>query len=383
MGNRWIIYCALLWPVSLCGQDWLRNGDLEDENTCVEFQATCAPEFWYHLPMGVEAKMANPPAPHSGKRMEQLCWEHIAHPINYRTYVVTPIVCPLVAGEKYTLSLFLYTDCTTPFELGVRAMRSWPGIYYDSLLTEEPTLAMTVENQFSIEKSGWRALRASFVAKGGEGFLVLGNFRPTPQTRSPKDRSRQKEIAYLLDDIRLTASDPPECPERERRRAYFYHLDIRHTNPDSTLLARMVEETAPPPPLVEEIAEVTRVVMADTPAQHPPEFVISDIGFESGSYQLNALAEPYMQACAAQIREQQPVRVVITGYTDDKGSEAFNRDLSEKRAEAVRQWLTGRFALDPALFVVQGMGENAPIAPNDTEEGRRANRRVEIKFLYR
>lgn len=366
----------------MAGQDWLRNGDLEDNNTCVEFQATCAPEYWFHLPMGVVAQSMNPAPPHSGKIAERLCWENFLHPIGYRTYVVTPTACPLVAGEKYTLSLYVYSDSKTPVELGVRAMRNWPSVYYDSLLTDRPTLLLTPKTQLSVDKKGWREMRASFVAKGGENFLVLGNFSPSPGQRSSKDHNLLSYLIYQLDDISLTAPDPPECPEREARREYFYHMDIRHTDLDSAMIAHLLEGVNAPPPLPDTIVEETVVAAADTMPQRLPEFVISDIGFESGSYRLNDTAEPFMEACAAQIRDRQPVQVVITGYTDDEGSDEFNRELSEKRAAAVCQWLTGRFALDPALFVVQGMGESAPVASNDTEEGRRANRRVEIKFLY-
>lgn len=384
MKIRWMIYCLLSWSVSLTGQDWLRNGDLEDNNVCTEYQATCAPEFWYHLPMGVEAGVWKPPPPHSGENVEQVCWENFINPLGSRIYVVTPTMCPLIAGETYTLSLYLYNNCETPFSLGVRAMRSWPSIYYDSLLTDQPDILMTKADQLSIDKNGWRELRASFVAKGGEEFLVFGNFKLLPQKRAPKDRNPRHNISYLLDDIRLTAPDPPECPELELRRAYFYNFDIRHTDLDSSMLAAMKEGTTlrpspPPPPVIEPVEEIVE----DPSPASLPEFVISDIGFESGSYQLTEAAEPFMQACAAQIREQHPIGVRITGYTDDRGSEEFNRELSEKRAAAVRQWLTGHYALDAALFEVLGMGESAPVAPNDTEEGRRANRRVEIKFLYR
>ncbi len=69
--------------------------------------------------------------------------------------------------------------------------------------------------------------------------------------------------------------------------------------------------------------------------------------------------------------------ITITGHTDSTGSEAYNQKLSERRAQAVADYLKSR-GVNPALLNVVGMGELAPIADNSTKEGRQMNRRVEI-----
>lgn len=71
-----------------------------------------------------------------------------------------------------------------------------------------------------------------------------------------------------------------------------------------------------------------------------------------------------------------PVRLV--GHTDADGSDAHNLDLSRRRAGAVRDWLVAREALDPARFAIEGLGESAPRAPNDTPANKQLNRRVEV-----
>ena len=71
----------------------------------------------------------------------------------------------------------------------------------------------------------------------------------------------------------------------------------------------------------------------------------------------------------------------ISGYTDDVGSDAFNLELSAKRALSVKNWFVEKHGLATTLFVVQGLGESDPIATNETEAGRQANRRVEINFV--
>lgn len=72
--------------------------------------------------------------------------------------------------------------------------------------------------------------------------------------------------------------------------------------------------------------------------------------------------------------------VAIEGHTDSVGADAYNMELSRRRAEAVRDFLVANFAqLAGTRFTVQGFGETRPVASNDTEEGRAANRRVEIR----
>jgi outer membrane protein OmpA-like peptidoglycan-associated protein len=73
--------------------------------------------------------------------------------------------------------------------------------------------------------------------------------------------------------------------------------------------------------------------------------------------------------------------IAIKGHTDSKGSDAYNKRLSERRAEAVKEYLIKEAGVDPARITARGLGESKPVASNDTEEGRAKNRRVEILIL--
>lgn len=70
----------------------------------------------------------------------------------------------------------------------------------------------------------------------------------------------------------------------------------------------------------------------------------------------------------------------VYGHTDSTGSDTYNQALSERRARAVADYLTSR-GVGYARIRSQGFGESQPIASNDTEQGRSANRRVEIKIV--
>ena len=70
--------------------------------------------------------------------------------------------------------------------------------------------------------------------------------------------------------------------------------------------------------------------------------------------------------------------ILVEGYTDSVGEDAYNQKLSERRAEAVRQYLIDHFDIDPKRLVARGGGESNPVADNGTDTGRAENRRVEI-----
>ena len=70
--------------------------------------------------------------------------------------------------------------------------------------------------------------------------------------------------------------------------------------------------------------------------------------------------------------------IKLTGHTDSMGPEAYNQELSEKRANAVKSYLSGQ-GVDSSKMSTKGMGESAPTASNDTREGRAMNRRVDVE----
>lgn len=104
--------------------------------------------------------------------------------------------------------------------------------------------------------------------------------------------------------------------------------------------------------------------------------------FAYDSDQLRPGAIDRLRPLADYLRYERGVRVAIDGHTDSRGSDAYNQDLSERRAESVREALEDLGA-ERARFQVIGHGESDPVASNATQEGMRRNRRVEITLLGR
>ncbi len=103
---------------------------------------------------------------------------------------------------------------------------------------------------------------------------------------------------------------------------------------------------------------------------------LKDVRFASGSSTLEAVFQPELEQLAALMLANE-VKVQIVGHTDNRGAAAANLTLSMERAEAVRNYLLGR-GVAADRMAVEGKGDTAPIASNDTEAGRALNRRTEI-----
>ncbi len=88
-----------------------------------------------------------------------------------------------------------------------------------------------------------------------------------------------------------------------------------------------------------------------------------------------------LKEIAAVLTENPGVRVKIIGHTDSDGKDADNLTLSQKRAAAVKNVLTGEFNIDAVRMETDGKGETQPADKNDTAEGKANNRRVEFLKL--
>jgi hypothetical protein len=104
---------------------------------------------------------------------------------------------------------------------------------------------------------------------------------------------------------------------------------------------------------------------------------LSGVLFESGGDSLSKLAEHRLDTVAHALAAYPDRPILVEGYTDSQGNDDKNQRLSQRRADAVREYLQQR-GVDPERLRAVGKGEANPVASNDTAEGRATNRRVEI-----
>ena len=103
--------------------------------------------------------------------------------------------------------------------------------------------------------------------------------------------------------------------------------------------------------------------------------------FDFNKFILKPEAKETLSVVGDFIREHPAKRIIVTGYTDNIGSDAYNLKLSLQRAQSVADDLIYCEKIDPGLFKIVGRGKADPIAPNTTDEGRAKNRRVEIRLI--
>lgn len=105
-------------------------------------------------------------------------------------------------------------------------------------------------------------------------------------------------------------------------------------------------------------------------------------GFAVGTDELPSSATPQLQKLYDNLRQRNFAGVVVSvaGHTDSKGEHLNNQELSDRRAGAVLRWLVIK-GVPPNMINVKGYGDSQPVGSNDTEEGRRRNRRVDISVV--
>jgi len=108
--------------------------------------------------------------------------------------------------------------------------------------------------------------------------------------------------------------------------------------------------------------------------------VLKGVNFETGSSRLTANAKVILNQVADSLAAAPHLRVEIGGHTDAQGSDAFNLKLSDRRAQAAKDYLVAR-GIDAARLTSKGYGESQPVDTNETTDGRELNRRVEMKVL--
>ena len=141
------------------------------------------------------------------------------------------------------------------------------------------------------------------------------------------------------------------------------------------------KKSEPPPAPAPKPAAAPAPAPAPAPVMAPasqPKYVIEGVRFEFDSAALKPEAKTTLDAVATQLRSQPDVMYKISVYTDTSGPEAHNMQLSERRAQSVRDYLVDK-GVAASQLTAMGFGESNPLVSNDTLEGRMKNRRVEIE----
>ena len=116
------------------------------------------------------------------------------------------------------------------------------------------------------------------------------------------------------------------------------------------------------------------------PVQQNATVVLNNIFFDVNQYELRPESISELEEVVKFMIVNEKLRVEISGHTDNTGTESFNQQLSERRAQAVANYLVNNKIL-ASRIQIQGYGSKKPLKPNDSDENRQLNRRIEFKIL--
>jgi len=258
--------------------------------------------------------------------------------------VYTEFKEPLIKGTKYHLCFdvkaFDQSDCLTDLFIGLKDCLT---CNIDSFLYQVKLIIPdSVANESLFQK--WKTLETDFVAKGNERVLVMfagtseDYFRmvhSNPDKFMIKYFSGRPGLKYFIDNVSLTAIG------NENKNSFLEHLD--------TL----------------KVGE---------------SVVLQNIYFDFDKYVLLKESFPVLDKIIKYLNKNMNVRLLISGHTDNIGTEEYNEELSNKRAISVVDYLVTK-GIGKGRLQSVGFGSRFPVDKNESEEGRQKNRRIEMKII--
>lgn len=276
-----------------------------------------------------------------------------------------PVLCPMIAGHSYTLSMYVKPAQFVLDELGAYFSDSFIVTYSDSRLIVPYQVKFSNQRSFIGRKNKWQKIEATYIATGTEKFIVIGNFR-VDSLLHWKRLSRKSEICqYALDSVVLFGEEDIASCGIEETEALYYSETRRHNykkpcKGSINTFEYLLQPESRPDTFFTRKPVILKNVFFD--------FDRSDL-LPASFAELNILAE-YLAA-------HPEYSIAITGHTDSKGSDGYNQKLSAERALAVGNYLVSH-GIDRKRISTNGKGSIEPIADNSTDSGRDQNRRVEF-----
>ena len=170
------------------------------------------------------------------------------------------------------------------------------------------------------------------------------------------------------------AVDSNGCPLDSDKDGVYDYLDKCPGTPAGV----KVDKDGCPPPVVQEV----KPQAAAKPAIIEKGRQTLNVEFDTNKATIKKDFYKDIDELVDVMKQHQDLNIVIEGHTDDVGSAAYNKKLSQSRADAVKAYMVEKSGIDAKRLTAKGFGEDDPVAPNKTKEGRQKNRRVEAAVDY-
>jgi len=383
-----LVYWALLaFSMPLFAQNLIPNGSFEEYGKCPKelgavrigslkhWQANppdCTPDFFHECSQefGQENPCGNLKA-QEGKGYLCLIVRVGASPeqntdeLFYREHIQTKLLSPLKARNRYIFKMYVSLS-----EFSYYAMSKIGVLFSQSpvLVGDKNHFSPQIESPFIDKQKEWILISDTIIAEGGEQYITIGDFSP-----------------FSKKDIRKIAENKNFEKYFSCFRAYYFFDNLNLTWLDA--LPEPILGEAPQIPFSEEKPTFTGWEKAWQ--LEPTEFgylkpnepiILKNVLFEFGKARLLDKSKSELDKLFRLLNEYKELKIIISGHTDEIGSTEKNIKLSEERAKAVHKYLTDKGILAERLFFA-GYGAMKALESNQSEAGRKKNRRVEFLIL--
>jgi len=285
----------------------------------------------------------------------------------YREYLQTSLSSPLQANKEYILTMFVSLSDYSPLavdKIGVCFLNKNVKFEHSDEITELRPTYIPIEDEVGMDVEEWHEINLHYKAKGGENTLIIGSFAikrlwktgntVPPEISSPIYKRVQRDAYYYFDDISMHEFIPEKIDTAQA--------------PENPYFANMKADSVE-----------SEVVLPDTisPISSNEVLIFNKLLFQSGEALLSPVSYPELNIVAAYLKADKKLKIEIYGHTDNVGDENKNKELSYNRAKAVANYLVAKGVVS-ANIIYDGFGSLKPIDTNDTDEGKKHNRRVEF-----
>ncbi len=374
-----VSFLLIFFPILLLAQtpyNLLINPSFEDENVCPEYHARCAPEGWWEANLKESDYFTQQKVSKTGNRSAAFTVMHYQY-AHTKTYLYTRFLCPLEKDKTYRFTFWLKAPTFEMRNIGLFMSEKDILGHFNPDFMLKPTILCTQKDALTKFKANeWISFSKTFIAKGNEKYLVIGNFEQDDPKKHGRHSHKVDRLLYHLDDIVLECVDTNKnilCENSKHFSDSLYHLDFRHLLPKSQI----------PPDETPRITLGTPAKRVNPTFTKPKidTFVIPNIVFAHNSDVITPAFSQILDSLIQKMDFEKVRKMEIIGHTDNRGGAVYNEKLSLRRAHSIANYLISK-QMRPDKITCIGRGETMPIADNRTEIGKQINRRVEIILFF-
>jgi outer membrane protein OmpA-like peptidoglycan-associated protein len=256
---------------------------------------------------------------------------------DHRSYLQGELTEPLTVGQKYYVGFSTHYHCLATNNIALAFALA------ETVKDTSPRLRLTpvaIQNRvWDYDKNNiWSFVLDSFVADQAYKNLYIGNFFRNDSTTIGGSLTFGHYVAYVDDVFVLKAKNPLMQPKK----------------------------IAPKPIVAKPVLSLPKVL-------NRVQFRVNSTDFDPESY-------PQLDSAALTLVRFSKLKILIKGHTSAEGNAENNQRLSERRAEVVKDYLVKK-GIAAARLTTKGLGASQPISPENSEENRRLNRRIEFEIM--